>query len=105
MGKHHAGTFMRIANRTIRVCLLVAALSASAGAATITYKNSDVPYLGPRVVVPVTPERQAIMDATQKEYLREQAVLKLGRLREVPDSHSPVDTANVPNYDEATSAP
>ena len=53
----------------------------------------------------MTPERQAMLDATQKEYLREQAVLKLGKLREVPDSHSPVDAPNVPNYDEAASAP
>jgi len=80
-------------------------LAVPAFAATITYKNSDVPYLGPRVVMPMTAERQAIMDATQKEYLREQAVLKLGKLREVPDSHSPVDQPNVPNYDEAASAP
>ena len=77
----------------------------AAPALAVTYKNSDVPYLGPRVVIPVTPERQAIIDATQKEYLREQAVLKLGKLREVPDTHSPVDMPNVPNYDEAASAP
>ena len=36
-------------------------LAAPAFAATITYRNSDVPYLGPRVVVPKTPERQAIL--------------------------------------------
>ncbi len=80
-------------------------LAAPASAATITYKNSDVPYLGSRVAIPVTQERQAIMEATQTEYLREQAVLKIGKLREVPDSHSPVDQPNVPNYDEAASAP
>ena len=80
-------------------------LAVPAFAATITYKNSDVPYLGPRVVMPMTAERQAIMVATQKEFLREQAVLKFGKLREVPDSHSPVDQPNVPNYDEAASAP
>ena len=85
--------------------LAAALLAVPAGAATITYRNSDVPYLGPRVMIPMTPERQAILDATQKEYLREQAVLKLGKLREVPDSHSPVDAPNVPNYDEAASAP
>ena len=94
---------MRGAKRAIIVA--GALLAVPAGAATITYRNSDVPYLGPRVVIPMTAERQAIMDATQKEYLREQAVLKIGKLREVPDSHSPVDAPNVPNYDEAASAP
>lgn len=92
--------------RTTRLVVAAALmLAAPAFAATITYKNSDVPYLGPRVVIPVTPERQAILDATRAEYLREQAVLKIGKLREVPDSHSPVDAPNVPNYDEAASAP
>ncbi|MBW8709031.1 MAG: hypothetical protein JF627_07190, partial [Alphaproteobacteria bacterium] len=80
-------------------------LAAPASAATVTYKNSDVPYLGPRIVIPATLERQAIMEATQKEYLREQAALKLGKLRQVDDAHSPVDAPNVPNYDEAASAP
>jgi hypothetical protein len=101
------GVFM---TRTIRTRLACAAailcLAAPAfAAATVTYKNSDVPYLGPRVAFPMTPERQAAMDATQKEYEREQAALHIGKLREVPDSHSPVDAPNVPNYDEAASAP
>lgn len=96
---------MTITKRAIRTTLLLAGMAVSVGAAPITYKNSDVPYLGPRVVIPMTAERQAILDATQKEYLREQAVLKIGKLREVPDSHSPVDAPNVPNYDEAASAP
>ena len=39
----------------------------AAPALAITYKNSDVPYQGPRVPIPMTPERQAMLDATQKE--------------------------------------
>jgi hypothetical protein len=74
-------------------------------AAGVTYKNSDVPYLGPRPVIPMTPERQAILDATAREYAREQAELHITKLREVPDAHSPVDAPNVPNYDEAASTP
>jgi hypothetical protein len=71
-----------------------------------TYKNSDVPYLAPRPVIAMTLERQAILDATQKEYAREQALLGIaGKMRQVPDSHSPVDAPNVPNYDEAASSP
>lgn len=43
--------------RTTRLVVAAALmLAAPAFAATITYKNSDVPYLGPRVVIPVTPE-------------------------------------------------
>ena len=54
-----------------------------------TYKNSDVPYLGPRPVIAMTAERQALLDATQKEYAREQALLGIaGKMRQVPDSHS-----------------
>ena len=77
--------------RAIRANLFVGALvlTLPAVAAPVTYKHSDVPYQGPRVAIPMTPERQAMLDATQKEYAREQAVLKLGKLREVPDSHSP----------------
>ena len=78
----------------------------AAPALAVTYKHSDVPYQGPRVPVPMTPERQAMLDATQKEYEREQAVLGIrGKLREITDSHSPVDAPNAPNYDEAASAP
>jgi hypothetical protein len=74
--------------------------------ALVTYKNSDVPYMGPRPVFPMTPERKAVMSATQKEYEREQAVLGItGKMRQVPDSHSPIDAPNVPNYDEAASSP
>ncbi|HEY8253390.1 MAG TPA: hypothetical protein VIG39_02060 [Rhizomicrobium sp.] len=78
----------------------------AAPAMAATYKHSDVPYQGPRVPIPMTPERQAMLDATQKEYEREQAVLGIsGKLREITDSHSPVDAPNAPNYDEAASAP
>ena len=78
----------------------------AAPALAVTYKHSDVPYQGPRVPIPMTPERQAMLDATQKEYEREQAVLGIrGKLREITDSHSPVDAPNAPNYDEAASAP
>jgi len=82
------------------------ALFLSPPALAVTYRNSDVPYLGPRVPVPMTAERQAMLDATQKEYEREQKVLGIdGKLRQITDSHSPVDAPNAPNYDEAASAP
>ena len=56
----------------------------AAPALAVTYKHSDVPYMGPRVPIPMTPERQAMLDATQKEYEREQAVLGIsGKLREI----------------------
>lgn len=90
------------AHKAAIVLLLVLAAPALA----VTYKNSDVPWLGPREPVLVTPERQAILDATQKEYEREQKVLGIsGKLRQITDAHSPVDAPNAPNYDEAASAP
>ena len=99
------GAFRLLRLRSLASAAVLLCVS-SAMAAPVTYKNSDVPYLGPRAVIAMTPERQALMDATQKEYEREQAVLGIaGKLRQVPDSHSPIDAANVPNYDEAASAP
>src|SRR6476620_8554179 len=54
----------------------------------------------------MTPERQATMAGTQKEYEREQAVLGIsGKLRQITDSYSPVDAPNAPNYDEGASTP
>src|SRR5579883_552050 len=78
----------------------------AAPALAVTYKNSDVPYLGPREPVPMTAERQAMLDASQKEYEREQKLLGIsGKMRQITDAHSPVDAPNAPNYDEAASAP
>ena len=85
--------------------LLVAVTATPVLGATVTYRNSDVPYLGVRPVIPMTPERQAMMDATAKEYAREQSVLHIAKLRQIPDSHAPVDAPNIPNYDEGASAP
>lgn len=95
-----SGVFMRA--RLATVLLLTLAVPALA----LTYKNSDVPYRGPRPVVATTPERQAVMAETQKEYKREQAVLGItGKLRQITDSYSPVDAPNAPNYDETASTP
>ena len=85
---------------------ILAFASTGALAANVTYKNSDVPYLGPRPIIPMTPERQSLLNATKKEYEREQAILGIeGKQRQVPDSHSPIDAPNVPNYDQTASAP
>src|SRR3954468_21259205 len=90
----------------IRLAAILMLLAAPALALTSTYKNSDVPYRGPRPSVAMTPERQATMAETQKEYEREQAVLGIsGKLRQITDSYSPVDAPNAPNYDEGASAP